>query len=67
MVRRSVHINNYMNDINTEVGLLKKEVSDIKFIFNRLDTVIERITDVSTSVNRILDNYMRKKFLNKKR
>ena len=43
-----------MNDINTEVALLKKEVSDIKFIFNRLDTAIERITDVSTSVNRML-------------
>ena len=54
MVRRSVHINNYMNDINTEVALLKKEFSDIKFIFNRLDTAIERITDVSTSVNRML-------------
>ncbi len=31
-----------MEDINTEVALLKKEVSDIKFIFNRLDTAIER-------------------------
>ena len=43
-----------MEDLNTEVALLKKEVSDIKFIFNRLDTAIERITDVSTSVNRML-------------
>ena len=43
-----------MEDINTEVALLKKEVSDIKFIFNRLDTAIERITEVSTSVNRML-------------
>ena len=43
-----------MQDINTEVALLKKEVKDIKFIFNRLDTAIEKITEVSTSVNRML-------------
>ena len=43
-----------MVDINTEVALLKQEVKDIKFIFNRLDTAIERITEVSTSVNRML-------------
>ena len=43
-----------MQDLNTEVALLKKDGSDIKFIFNRLDTAIERITDVSTSVNRML-------------
>ena len=54
MVRRSVHINTYMEDIRTEVALLKKEVKDVKFIFNRLDTAIEKITEVSTSVNRML-------------
>ena len=43
-----------MVDMNTEVALLKKEVSDIKFIFNRLDTAIEKITEVTTSVNRML-------------
>ena len=43
-----------VEDINTEVALLKQEVKDIKFIFNRLDTAIERITEVSTSVNRML-------------
>lgn len=41
-------------DINTEVALLKKEVSDIKVIFSRLDVAIEKITDVSTCVNRML-------------
>ena len=41
-------------DINTEVALLKKEVTDIKFIFSRLDTAIERMVDVSSSVNRML-------------
>ena len=41
-------------DINTEVALLKKEVSDIKVIFSRLDIAIEKITDVSRCVNRML-------------
>ena len=43
-----------MQDINTEVALLKKEVSDIKVIFSRLDIAIEKITDVSSCVNRML-------------
>ena len=42
------------SDINTEVALLKKEVSDIKVIFSRLDVAIEKITDVSSCVNRML-------------
>ena len=41
-------------DINTEVALLKKEVSDIKVIFSRLEVAIEKITDVSSCVNRML-------------
>ena len=41
-------------DINTEVALLKKEVSDIKVIFSRLDVAIEKITDVSSCVKRML-------------
>ena len=45
----------YMSeDLNTEVAILKREVADIKLIFNRLDTAIERITEVSSSVNRML-------------
>ena len=43
-----------VEDINTEVALLKKEVTDIKFIFSRLGTAIERMVDVSSSVNRML-------------
>ena len=43
-----------VEDINTEVALLKKEVTDIKFICSRLDTAIERMVDVSSSVNRML-------------
>ena len=41
-------------DLNTEVAHLKKEVSDIKVIFSRLDVAIEKITDVSSCVNRML-------------
>ena len=41
-------------DLNTEVALLKKEVSDIKVIFSRIDVAIEKITDVSSCVNRML-------------
>ena len=43
-----------MQDLNTEVALLKKEVSDVKVIFSRLDIAIEKITDVSSCVNRML-------------
>ena len=43
-----------MDNIKTEVALLKKEVSDIKFVFSRLDIAIEKITDVSSCVNRML-------------
>ena len=37
-----------MSDLNTEVQLLKKEVSDMKMIYSRLDKAIEKISDVST-------------------
>ena len=43
-----------MTDLNTEVQLLKKEVSDMKMIYSRLDKAIEKISDVSNSINRML-------------
>ena len=43
-----------MSDLNTEVQLLKKEVSDMKMIQSRLDKAIEKISDVSNSINRML-------------
>ena len=43
-----------MSDLNTEVAILKREVADMKLIFNRLDSAIERITEVSSCVNRML-------------
>ena len=42
------------HDMYTQVELLKKEVQDMKGIYQRIDTAIERITEVSTSVNRML-------------
>ena len=47
-------INTTMADLNTEVQLLKKEVSDMKMIYSRLDKAIEKISDVSNSINRML-------------
>ena len=47
-------INTNMADLNTEVQLLKKEVSDMKMIYSRLDKAIEKISDVSNSINRML-------------
>ena len=43
-----------MADLNTEVQHLKKEVSDMKMIYSRLDKAIEKISGVSNSINRML-------------
>ena len=40
--------------VETEIQLLKKEVSDMKQIHVRLDTAIEKIADVSSSLHTIL-------------
>ena len=41
-----------MEDLNTEVALLKNEVSDIKVIFSRLDVAIEKITATTPKCSR---------------
>ncbi len=43
-----------MADLQTDVALLKKEVQDMKLIHGRLDNAIEKISDVSNSINRML-------------
>ena len=43
-----------VTDIELDVELLKKEVSDMKEIHGRLDTAITKITDVSICINRML-------------
>ena len=40
--------------IETEVELLKREVADMKQIHVRLDSAIEKIADVSTSLHTIM-------------
>tara|TARA_R100000315_G_C5195858_1_gene114653 strand:- start:310 stop:741 length:432 start_codon:yes stop_codon:yes gene_type:complete len=43
-----------MADLETEVKLLKKELEDQKKIHDRLDVAIEKLADVSNSINRML-------------
>ena len=43
-----------MPDLETEVQLLKKELEDQKKIHERLDVAIEKLTDVSNSIHRML-------------
>ena len=43
-----------VTDIELDVELLKKEVSDMKQIHGRLDTAITKITDLSNCINRML-------------
>ena len=41
-------------ELETEVKLLKKELQDQKKIHDRLDIAIEKLTDVSNSIHRML-------------
>ena len=43
-----------MAELETEVELLKKELHDQKKIHDRLDIAIEKLTDVSNSITRML-------------
>ena len=43
-----------MAELDTEVRLLKKEVQDQAKIHGRLDVAIEKLTDVSNSIHRML-------------
>jgi len=43
-----------MTELETEVKLLKKELQDQAKIHGRLDIAIEKLTDVSNSIHRIL-------------
>ena len=40
--------------VETEVELLKREVNDMKQIHHRLDSAIEKIADVSSSLHTIM-------------
>ncbi len=43
-----------MAELETEVKLLKKELQDQAKIHDRLDVAIEKLTDVSNSIHRML-------------
>jgi len=43
-----------MAELETEVKLLKKEVNDQQKIHDRIDVAIEKLTDVSNSIHRML-------------
>ena len=43
-----------MAELETEVKLLKKELHDQSKIHDRIDVAIEKLTDVSNSINRML-------------
>ena len=43
-----------MTELETEVELLKKELNNQKQIHDRLDVAIEKLTDVSNSIHRML-------------
>ena len=43
-----------MSELEIEVELIKKELHDRKKIHDRLDIAIEKLTDVSNSINRML-------------
>jgi chromosome segregation ATPase len=43
-----------MAELETEIKLLKKELQDQAKIHNRLDIAIEKLTDVSNSIHRML-------------
>ena len=43
-----------MAELETEVKLIKKELQDQAKIHNRLDIAIEKLTDVSNSIHRML-------------
>lgn len=43
-----------MSDLHTDVEILKKDMKDMKSIHRRLDNAIVKITDVSSSINKML-------------
>ena len=43
-----------MPELETKVKLLEKEIHDRKGVFQRLDIAIEKLTDVSNSIHRML-------------
>ena len=43
-----------MQELETQVQLIKRDIEDIKSIHGRLDIAIDKLTDVSNSIHRML-------------
>ena len=43
-----------MSELETEVQLIKRDIEDVKSIHTRLDVAIDKLTDVSNSIHRML-------------
>ena len=43
-----------MAELETEVQLIKRDIEDVKSIHGRLDIAIDKLTDVSNCINRML-------------
>ena len=43
-----------MTELETEVQLLKRDIEDVQSIHGRLDVAIDKLTDVSNSIHRML-------------
>tara|TARA_B100000029_G_scaffold195221_1_gene193351 strand:+ start:2507 stop:2938 length:432 start_codon:yes stop_codon:yes gene_type:complete len=43
-----------MTELETEVQLIKRDIEDVKSIHTRLDVAIDKLTDVSNSIHRML-------------
>ena len=43
-----------MTELETEVQLIKRDINDVKSIHTRLDVAIDKLTDVSNSIHRML-------------
>jgi len=43
-----------MAELETEVQLIKRDIEDVKSIHTRLDVAIDKLTDVSNSIHRML-------------
>ena len=49
-----------MSELETEVQLIKRDIEDVKSIHGRLDVAIDKLTDVSNCINRMLAGHEEK-------
>ena len=54
-------------DIKVDIESLRKDIENVNTIHNRLDTFIDRLIDVSTSIKSMDSLYTKKRYNDKKR